>query len=457
MIIKKEQKKRREGNRKKGREKTAQESLSFRTALSVLAALLWLSLFLFCGAEEDDEPMANPQHLEWAQEALDAWGIGLRNDLIHRGRGNIRNWITVANSGCRVEGTELIQDPNCLTEDAIGVCYLYVYPPSGHIVHTTAIMRKDFLEDSRGSENEKLAVFIHEIGHCLGLQHSDKTKIVFDLPVEQVNDGVALHSYTLVKAKTEGTSVTAIDRGSFAQYPGGAFITTCGDNSPTIEAIKGYGNEVTNEILYTFGSNPADSRKCLMYSYNTSSTSLPHPMELAAIQNTYRQGQLSSPPGPWPDQFYEFMQYNIKYSPSESEDSEDSEDLIVLPEEGAFIRIDNIMHYDPPPDCQHFCNPLVEHHENFPEFYISATIGNAMRIEEEVDNYILDAQTSTEVSPDNWATVLPETEKSSLIHKSYVMYADGSEDIITLYPDGTKTIESHSAQDMKKLLYKAAH
>ena len=120
----------------------------------------------------------NAQYLAWAQSALAAWNIGLENtdntsairNVTSGYANNPKNWITVANAECDALGLpESIKERCFETSSAIGVCYTRS-KRDGLILDTTILVLDTHLSGS-GPSTDKLATFIHEVGHCLGLQH----------------------------------------------------------------------------------------------------------------------------------------------------------------------------------------------------------------------------------------------------------------------------------------------
>ena len=135
--------------------------------------------------------------------ALDTWGIGLKNNLNKDSRSignntneaNPKNWIVfISPNGC--SQTLGVDQNNCAQVEKIsgngvtaGVCFTRYYTGSknktdssfGQIADSTAIINTKVL--SNLSDNLKLNVLVHEIGHCLGLQHWTGVDAHVEVPI----------------------------------------------------------------------------------------------------------------------------------------------------------------------------------------------------------------------------------------------------------------------------------
>ena len=157
------------------------------TILKTLMRLLVLGItsWCFCCFEfsrsrlsrnsNTEEPTLNVNqvYLERVKNALEAWELNLRQDNITVTRGNNPNWITVADETCSANGIlTQFQGESCgLQGNIVGVCLLQFVVATGEIRTSTLLMSQSY-QDGGSSEEDKVAVFTHEIGHCLGLSHS---------------------------------------------------------------------------------------------------------------------------------------------------------------------------------------------------------------------------------------------------------------------------------------------
>ncbi len=122
--------------------------------------------------------------------ALAAWDIGLEDTVRYSNtrtlgtattRANPVNWITTATE----DNCDYIGIPDVYKEagkcafskdnTVIGVCAMRILGDTGFIIDSTVIINKtaydDFLGTAEARNQEIKSTFIHEIGHCLGLQH----------------------------------------------------------------------------------------------------------------------------------------------------------------------------------------------------------------------------------------------------------------------------------------------
>lgn len=173
--------------------------------------------------DEDEIPPVDvdpdPLYAERATEALLAWAIELEAGqmmaLRHLGDAytahNPPNWITVADETCDAEGVSEQMRAACpLGGDIIGVCETRFYADTGEIVDTTLVVL-DAFQESAAREEDKRAVFIHEVGHCLGLRHSDSMDRVMypttagaDAPSQAEQHAVQSAYYPQVHAPAPG-------------------------------------------------------------------------------------------------------------------------------------------------------------------------------------------------------------------------------------------------------------
>ncbi len=129
----------------------------------------------------------NTTYLGWARTGLSEWGIGLNMALEPGILRNVTpgftpnppNWITVTGDDCDRGGIPkaLQKRENCrlLTNSmVIGLCFVAAFstgPRAGQIAGTTIIIRQSTLESTNLQADQKISIFTHEVGHCIGLQH----------------------------------------------------------------------------------------------------------------------------------------------------------------------------------------------------------------------------------------------------------------------------------------------
>lgn len=186
------------------------------------------------GSAPEVELDPDPLYLERAQAGLAAWDLGLDTDEmgVLRTMGdaytahNPPHWITVAEDDCSAEGIgDGLRQDCLLDEETIGVCETRYYPDTGEIVDTTLVVYVGF-QESDASEADKLAVFVHEIGHCLGLRHSDAQQRVMypttsgaDMPAQAELGAIAKAYLPTPQAPPKG-----IAEQFFAQTSAGATV-----------------------------------------------------------------------------------------------------------------------------------------------------------------------------------------------------------------------------------------
>ena len=126
----------------------------------------------------------NSTFMSRANAGLSAWEIGLQEDITGNSRNfsgpyDPTNWITVSGSNCIANGVPGSLTSDCpLTDSVIGVCEIRYYNEGayiGKIADSTLIILNTFMESTDYSNEEKLSVFTHEIGHCIGFKHSNST------------------------------------------------------------------------------------------------------------------------------------------------------------------------------------------------------------------------------------------------------------------------------------------
>lgn len=120
-----------------------------------------------------------------AEIGLNEWQIGLNTKFRSRFRNaggdpgsyDPPNWLAMSDRNCLAMGTPLEMRQNCpLANTAVlGVCQIVNSQINGEILNTTILIARDFQMDEAKALDERISVITHEIGHCLGLTHSNTT------------------------------------------------------------------------------------------------------------------------------------------------------------------------------------------------------------------------------------------------------------------------------------------
>ncbi len=132
----------------------------------------------------------NPYFLNLIQESLsdENWPIGLNTNILGQYRdlsnyasvpANPKNWITITDNECNALGVPQNIKDNCEFQkdpSIAGLCYYRSYglnnvDRKGEIIDTTILIRKDIFLNTSFKNSYKKSIVIHELGHCLGLQH----------------------------------------------------------------------------------------------------------------------------------------------------------------------------------------------------------------------------------------------------------------------------------------------
>ena len=184
----------------------------------------------------------NSTYLMWAQDALSRWNIGLKNtdnvsSLRNITRGHINNppnWITVSNDQCEAGGIPGYARDRCFeTKTAIGVCYSRS-DREGQILETTIVVKKSHLSAAASAPADKLSTFIHEVGHCLGLQHWGNTQ-ESDSGLEA--GSTSEHKSHSMYPDASGADVPKAEEVNAIQAVYNTDPTGCGDTNPSGDCI----------------------------------------------------------------------------------------------------------------------------------------------------------------------------------------------------------------------------
>ena len=150
---------------------------------------------------------AGPSTTLMVNEALDSWRIGLPHVQFAATRSmqpgyaySPANWMVVSDDSCTATGMPSgMAGANCPFPgtNVIGFCSFRIYSGSGQIADTTLVIRASYQNSNLASYARKRAVCIHEIGHCIGLAHTDDLAHVM---YPYVTDTPAPHSVELAAA-----------------------------------------------------------------------------------------------------------------------------------------------------------------------------------------------------------------------------------------------------------------
>ena len=118
------------------------------------------------------------------------WQIDLKVDNIGYNRNytkfktramNPKNWITITDDNCEAMGVPQSIKDNCIFKKSstiLALCYVRGYGLNssnvGQIIDTTILIRRENFSNLLLSDDFKRSIVVHEIGHCLGLQHWGK-------------------------------------------------------------------------------------------------------------------------------------------------------------------------------------------------------------------------------------------------------------------------------------------
>ncbi|MBW7857414.1 MAG: matrixin family metalloprotease [Leptonema sp. (in: Bacteria)] len=121
--------------------------------------------------------------IQRAEIGLNEWQIGLNTKFRSRFRNaggdpgsyDPPNWLAISDRNCLAMGVPYGLRQNCPLSNAavLGVCQIVNSQITGEILNTTILIARDFQLNDSVALDERISVLTHEIGHCLGLTHSN--------------------------------------------------------------------------------------------------------------------------------------------------------------------------------------------------------------------------------------------------------------------------------------------
>ncbi|PKL32571.1 MAG: hypothetical protein CVV45_12055 [Spirochaetae bacterium HGW-Spirochaetae-10] len=123
--------------------------------------------------------------IDRAEQGMTAWQIGLNTGFRARYRNaggaagtyDPPHWVAISPRNCAVMGAPGDMRLSCplANTSVVGVCQIINDSLTGEILNTTTLIARDYQVNEAETLANRLSIFTHEFGHCLGLQHSAST------------------------------------------------------------------------------------------------------------------------------------------------------------------------------------------------------------------------------------------------------------------------------------------
>ncbi len=160
---------------------------------------LLLTALVACGRQSEDNAMVglvanlgtvapDTDLIERAEQGMTAWQIGLNTGFRSRYRNaggaagsyDPPHWMAIASRDCMVMGAPYDMRSDCPLAEAsvVGICQVINDTLTGEILNSTILIGRDYQMNEAETLANRVSIFTHEFGHCLGLRHSGSTSDV---------------------------------------------------------------------------------------------------------------------------------------------------------------------------------------------------------------------------------------------------------------------------------------